>query len=73
MTDTAMTFDENYGTMPKSTFALLKRAHVSPGDWDMMLMRWGMDWFDENKPWDDIERHVTVHMVNGYYRYPMYG
>jgi len=68
-----LTFHESYGTMPESTLALFKRANVSPADWDSMLMRWGFSWGDETLPWADIERHVTVHMVNSLYRYPMYG
>lgn len=68
-----MTFHEVYGTMPESTLRLFKRANVTSSDWDDMLMRWGFSWGDENLPWDAIENHVTVHMVNGLYRYPMYG
>jgi hypothetical protein len=68
-----MTFHESYGTMPTSTLSLFKRAGVSPADWDSMLVRWGFQWGDESLPWDAIEDHVTVHMVNGLYRYPMYG
>lgn len=68
-----MTFDESYGTMPQSTLDLFRTANVSVSDWDSMLARWGFTWGDENLPWADIENHVTVHMVNGLYRYPMYG
>lgn len=68
-----MEFNEYYGTLPKSTLRLFKKANVSPADWDSMLMRWGYNWGDENLPFADIERHVTTHMVNGSYRYPMYG
>ena len=73
MNETKMTFHECYGTMPKSTLRLIKRAGVSPSDWDDMLARWGMDWFDEDKPFPAIENHIESHMVNGLYRYPMYG
>jgi hypothetical protein len=68
-----MTFDENYGTMPSNLLALIKRANVSPADWDSMLTRWGIDWFDEHKPFNLIYLHIESHMVNGTYRYPMYG
>lgn len=73
MNETKMTFHESYGRMPKSTLALIKRSNVSPADWDDMLARWGFAWGDENLPFDAIENHITVHIVNGIYRYPMYG
>lgn len=68
-----MTFHESYGTMPTSTLRLFKRANVTVSDWDSMLARWDFTWGDENLPWQAIEDHITVHMVNGLYRYPMYG
>lgn len=68
-----MTFDESYGTMPQSTLNLFKRANVSVSDWDDMLMRWGFTWGDPDLPWNLINLHVESHMVNGLYRYPMYG
>lgn len=68
-----MVFDESYGTVPESTLSLFKSAGVSPADWDYMLVRWGYQWGDETLPFEDIERHISSHMVNGLYRYPMYG
>lgn len=68
-----MTYSEYYGPIATSTLRLIKRANVSPSDWDAMLDRWGMDWHDEDKPFRGIENHIESHMVNGLYRYPMYG
>lgn len=68
-----MTYNENYGELPDSTLRLIKKANVSPADWDMMLARWGYSWGDTSLPFAAIENHITVHMVNGSYRYPMYG
>lgn len=67
-----MTFHESYGTMPTSTLRLIRRANVSPADWDGMLARWGYDW-DDDLPWSDVEYHIESHIVNGSYRWPMYG
>lgn len=68
-----MTFHEVYGELPQSTLNLFKSANVTSSDWDAMLLRWGYKWGDPDIPWSAVEQHVTVHMVNGLYRYPMYG
>lgn len=68
-----MEFHESYGLMPSSTLKVIKSNNVSPADWDGMLDRWGIDWFDEDKPWDGIEHHITTHSESGSYRWPMYG
>lgn len=66
------TFHETFGLLPRTTLALIKRANVSQSDFDSMLMRWGYHWGQAGIPWEDVERHITVHMVDGNYRYPMY-
>jgi hypothetical protein len=68
-----MMFDESYGMVPDYLLQLFKRANVSVADWDMMLARWGFSWGDTKLPFEDIANHITVHMVNGSYRWPMYG
>lgn len=68
-----MIFHESYGTMPKSTLAVIRRCNVSPADWDGMLNRWGYEWGSHVLPFEQIEDHILVHTVNGSYRYPMYG
>lgn len=70
---TQLVYNENYGDLPKTLLSLFRRSNVSPTDWDMMLSRWGFSWGDKDLPWEAIANHVTVHLVNGTYRYPMYG
>lgn len=37
MTLSAMTFNENYGTLPRKTLALVRKYNVSPADFDQIL------------------------------------
>lgn len=64
----AMTFHESYGDLPVSTLRLVKRANVSPMDFEMLLDKFGR--VDTHFP--DVERFIKEHSVDGMYRPPLY-
>lgn len=63
-----MTFHECYGELPASTLRLVKRANVSPADFDMLLYKFGR--VDTHFP--DVEKFIKEYIVNGIYRPPFY-
>ena len=62
MTNTKMTFDENYGHLPHATFLLIRKYNVSPADLDLMTDLLG------NGTWDDIDEHIVSNSETGMYR-----
>ncbi len=71
---TNMTYDENYGSLPKATLRLIKRYNVSPADYDVMLDILGLAAWDSEKSraiWSVIDIHILDNVVRGYY-YPRF-
>jgi hypothetical protein len=64
----AMTFHESYGDLPVSTLRLIKRANVSPADYEMLLYKFG--YVDTHFP--DVEQFIRDHMKNGMYWPPLH-
>lgn len=70
-----MTFHESYGTLPKSTLALIRKYNVSPADFDMMCDLLGFAaWvpatvrLDGEPDWSVIDEHIVSNSETGMYR-----
>jgi hypothetical protein len=60
--DKTLTFDENYGRIPKYILVLIKRHNVSPADFDMITDFYGY------MTWEHVADHIVSNTVNGIYR-----
>lgn len=66
----AMVFHEQYGELRDSTLRLIKKANVSPADYEALL-----DKFGRILPhWDEIEAFIKKNIPKGSrsYRAPLY-
>lgn len=60
-----MTFHESYGSLPKSTLALIKRHNVSPADFDYMLDQFYAPFVVDG--WAMVNDHIKANSASGMY------
>ncbi len=65
MTLSSMTFDENYGELPKSTLRLIRKFNVTPAEYDLMTQHMCYTFAE-------IEECILSRSVDGIFRLPLY-